>query len=375
MKVLLKKLLSLIVRFTPKCNYCYIKAVPSYEDSVVALYQKFPEGRFDLIVWSIYNEKDKPPFTVKGNTLFVKKGSLRDFFYGVVSKYVFTTHGHFIPNIPRNQVCINVWHGMPLKAIGLLDNQPGRQDTYLCSSSELFQEIMSRAFGLPLEQVLITGIPRNDLLVMSDSDEVWSKAGIEPSMYDKIFFWLPTYRKSVLGHLTEDGVEVENVFNMNNFPIKEFNVFLEKNRCLCIIKPHPMAPLKEVSSTNNILIIDENWLWERQLTLYPLVGLADFLVSDISSIMIDYMLLDRPIIVCFEDIVEYQESRNVIFDPIEDYLPGEIVHHYEELLSAIKSCVSGGDPQKKKRQSLNKTFNKYNDFDATQRLINTVLGS
>ena len=375
MKLLFKKWVYLLIRITSKRRYCYLKAMPSYEDSLVALYSQLPLDRFDKIIWSVYDESDEPPFADRGKTIYVKKGSICDFFYGVFSKYVFTTHGHFIPNIPPNQFCINVWHGMPLKAIGLLDNQPGRKDTYLCSTSALFQDIMSRAFDLPLERTLITGIPRNDLLKVDDPTEIWAKAGIDRSKYDKVFFWLPTYRKSVLGYFTEDGVEVDNVFNMVDFPTEKFNAFLEKNRCLCILKPHPMAPKKEMTSTDHILIIDEKWLWKRKLTLYPLVGLVDFLVSDISSIMIDYMLLDRPMIVCFEDAEQYQQSRNVVFDPIEDYLPGEIVDNYDDLIRAISTCIADGDPAKEKRESLKKQFHQYTDFNATQSLLDVVFKS
>ena len=170
-------------------------------------------------------------------------------------------------------------------------------------------------------------------------------------------------------------MEVDNVFNMVDFPTEKFNAFLEKNHCLCILKPHPMAPKKEMTSTDHILIIDEKWLWKRKLTLYPLVGLADFLVSDISSIMIDYMLLDRPMIVCFEDAEQYQQSRNVVFDPIEDYLPGEIVDNYDDLIRAISTCIADGDPAKEKRESLKKQFHQYTDFNSTQRLLDLVFKS
>ena len=375
MKSLVKKLVYLLIRMTPKRRYCYLKAMPSFEDSLVALYNQLPLDRFEKIIWSVYHANDEPPFEDRGKTVYVKKGSIRDFYYGVISKTVFTTHGHFIPNVPPNQQSVNVWHGMPLKAIGLLNDQPGRQDSYLCSTSALYQDIMSRALGVALERTLITGIPRNDLLKLDDPTEIWAKAEIDRSKYDKVFFWLPTFRKSVLGYLTEDGVEVDNVFNMVDFPTDKFHAFLEKNRCLCIRKPHPMAPKKNMTSTDHILLIDEHWMWERKLTLYPLVGLADFLVSDISSIMIDYMLLDRPMIVCFEDAEQYQQSRNVVFDPIEDYLPGEIVDNYDDLTRAISTCIAGGDPAKEKRESLKKQFHKYTDFNATQRLLDVVLKS
>lgn len=367
-----KKLVFCLIRVAPKFDYCYMKAMPSFEDSAVAVYSKLPLDRFSKVIWSVYSLEHEAPFEDRGKTIYVKKGSVKDFFYGVFSKTIFTTHGHFIPNIPPNQTCVNVWHGMPLKGIGLLDDQPGRVDSYLCSTSSLYQDIMSRAFGMPLEKTLVTGLPRNDLLVNQDPSSIWQKSGIDRSKYEKVFFWLPTYRKSVLGYLTEDGVECDNVFNMVDFPTEDFDSFLKDEKCLCIIKPHPMAPKKQANSSDNILIIDEKWLWERKLTLYTLIGQIDFLVSDISSVMIDYMLLDRPMIVCFEDSDQYKKSRNVIFDPLEDWLPGEIVDNYDDLKESIVDCVRGGDRCKHKREALKGKFHQHVDFKSTERLLNHV---
>ena len=372
-KKMIWKAAALLARFTPKRRYCFIKAMPSFEDSVVAVYEQLPMEQFDKVIWSLYSADHIPPFEDRGKTIYVIKGSLKSFYYGIISKYVFCTHGHFIQEVPLNQVCVNIWHGMPLKGIGLLDGQAGRHDTYLCSTSDLFQDLMASAMGMPLSKTLITGLPRNDLLHSHDPGAIWQKAGIDRSKYDKVFFWLPTYRKSVLGYLTNDGVEVDNVFNMKNFPTSEFNEFLKSNRCLCILKPHPMAPKKDTISHDHILIIDEDWLWKRKLTLYPLVGQVDFLVSDISSIMIDFMLLDRPMIACFEDAKEYQKSRSVVFDPIENYLPGVITSDYEGLISAIGDCVEGKDTSQKKRHALKKKFHKHSDFKSTKRLLDAVI--
>lgn len=374
-KDILKKVTTLLIRVTPKLRYCYMKAMPSFDDSAVAIYNELPMDRLERVIWSVYNESDVPPFDDRGKTIFVKKGSWVDFFYGIVSKYIFTTHGHFVPVVPSNQICVNLWHGMPFKAIGLLDGQAGRQDTLVCGTSPLYQDILSRAFGVSKERVMTSGLPRNDFFEASDSASVWSKAGIDRSKYDKVFFWLPTYRKSVLGHITEDGVECDNVFNMVDFPVDGFDEFLREQNCLCIIKPHPMAPRKDVRSTENILIIDEDWLWSKKLTLYPLLGLMDFLISDISSVMIDFALLDRPMIVCFEDSEEYQKSRNTIFDPIEDYLPGEIVGEYDDLVLSIKKCLAGQDAVKTKREKLKSEFHTHLDYKSTKRVLKSVFGN
>ena len=371
-KAFFKRLMYWLIRLTPKMDYCYMKGMPSFDDSLVAVYNQLPMDRFSKVIWSTYEVNDSPPFLARGKTVFVKKGSAIDFFYGVFSKTIFTTHGHFIPEIPPNQNCVNVWHGMPFKAIGSFDGQPGRRDTFVCSTSPLYQSVLSEAFGVSKDRVLVSGLPRNDLMMSEDPASIWQKSGIDRAKYDKVFFWLPTFRKSVLGFLTEDGIECDNLFNMVDFPTGDFDSFLKDEKCLCIIKPHPMAPKKQANSSDNILIIDEKWLWERKLTLYTLIGQVDFLVSDISSVMIDFMLLDRPMIVCFEDSDQYKKSRNVIFDPLEDWLPGKIVDNYDDLKKSIRDCVSGGDPMKEKREGLKKKFHEHTDFKSTERLLSHV---
>ena len=374
-KQILKGLAGGLARILPKFRYVYFKGMPSFEDSLVAIYLQLPEARFRKVVWSVYDKQDEPPFLVRGKTQFVRKGSFRDFYYGMVSRYVFTTHGHFIDRIPSNQICVNTWHGMPFKKIGKLNGQHGRIDTLLCATSELFQDIMSRSFGMPIEQTLITGIPRNDLLKSDNPRSVWDKAGIDRGCYDKVFFWLPTFRKSTFGYITEDGVEVDNVFGISDFPVDAFDSFLREHNCLCILKPHPMAPRKNAESTDHILVIDEDWLWSHGLTLYPLVGQTDFLVSDISSIMIDFILLDRPMIVCFPDQKSYEESRGFVFEPIEDWLPAVVTNSYDDLIEEIAKCISGVDLSGNKRRELAAKFHTHQNFNATQRLMNLVFKS
>jgi CDP-glycerol glycerophosphotransferase (TagB/SpsB family) len=51
------------------------------------------------------------------------------------------------------------------------------------------------------------------------------------------------------------------------------------------------------------------WLRKRRLSLYELLGATHLLVSDTSSAVIDYLLLDRPVIHAFADLRVYESSR------------------------------------------------------------------
>ncbi|WP_377136828.1 CDP-glycerol glycerophosphotransferase family protein [Rubritalea spongiae] len=352
----------------PKRNYCYLKGIPSYDDSLVALYKRFDTGAYEKIIWSVYDLSHSRPFEMRKGTEFVRNGSLKDLWYGMVSKTMFTTHGHFLKAVPRGQVCVNVWHGMPFKAIGLLAGEEGKDSSYFCSTSPLFRDVLARSFGVREECGWMSGIPRNDFLFES-KEGIWEAMGLEREKYKKVFFWLPTYRTSTMGNLIEDGVEAGNVFNMVGFPSTAFARFLEKEKCLCIIKPHPLAPRNEEEFPENIMVIDEEWMWQRGVLLYQILSEVDFLVSDISSVMVDFALLDRPMFVCFEDSEEYKAKRKMVFEPIEDWLPGEIVHGYEGLREAISSCVAGEDSSQEKRRKLCKQFHSYQDGRSTERVL------
>ncbi len=50
--------------------------------------------------------------------------------------------------------------------------------------------------------------------------------------------------------------------------------------------------------------------WEKEgLQLYEFIHCADALVSDYSSVAIDYLLLDRPLGFTLDDYKEYTQSR------------------------------------------------------------------
>ena len=63
---------------------------------------------------------------------------------------------------------------------------------------------------------------------------------------------------------------------------------------------------------------------------------ADILVTDYSSIIFEWSLLDRPIVYYTYDIDEYSSGRGLYY-PFEEYIYGNIAHNPEELAEAIRS--------------------------------------
>ena len=150
-----------------------------------------------------------------------------------------------------------------------------------------------------------------------------------------IFLWLPTFRSTSYTGGRKDGIDFGNIFNCEDFCEDEFNDYLFKCNSLCIVKPHPMANHLSYVNKSNIIYISEKWLLDSKLTLYEVLGSADCLISDISSVIVDFMLLNRPIILLFQDFEEYSQTRGFSFSPIKDYLPAKITQSFKEFMSFI----------------------------------------
>ena len=72
-------------------------------------------------------------------------------------------------------------------------------------------------------------------------------------------------------------------------------------------------------------------LEEREVLLYRLVGVCDALISDYSSIAVDYLLLDRPIAFVLTDFERYEKARGFVFDDPLKYMPGEKIYEFAQL--------------------------------------------
>ena len=94
--------------------------------------------------------------------------------------------------------------------------------------------------------------------------------------------------------------------------------------------------------------------------------------SDYSSIWVDYLLLDRPIIFAIRDLADYENVHGLMVEPFEAWAPGELVTDMECLQSAIKTALSGADPFAGKRSFLTRLYHRYLDGNSSQRVIAAI---
>jgi len=280
-------------------------------------------------------------YTKNDKYKIVKKNSLIGIYYYLTSKYVFFSHGLYTGvSIPKNHFVINLWHGMPLKSIAYLDVEfKGiiQKAKYIISTSPMYQEILANAFKINKSNVLVTGQPRNDLL-LTDSSNISYKFVVKDS-YKNIFMWMPTYRRSILGDIRVDGNETDSLPIISIKDLDELNLVLKEINSFMIIKLHPMdiLTLKKFDIYTNISIIKNNDLEIKGMQLYTLLADIDVLLTDYSSVYIDFLLTGKPIAFIVEDMEAYFNSRGFVFNRPVDYMPGAIITNKESFFEFLKT--------------------------------------
>lgn len=101
----------------------------------------------------------------------------------------------------------------------------------------------------------------------------------------------------------------------------------------------------------------------------PLLELADGLITDYSSVMFDYALLDRPLVFFTYDYDEYvHEGRGTYFDLLE-HAPGPVVRTEDAFHEAIKSFESQALEYAKSRKEFVAKFGEYDQGNAAQSIV------
>jgi len=271
---------------------------------------------------------------------FVPKRSFRGMWSYIRAKEIYFTHGFYTGlKSAGGQRRIYLSHGMPLKAVGHL-NRFGDPKTiphsdYAIATSPFFQKIVARAFGLPKERVLVTGLPRNDLLF--ESKGCLERFGLPKGK--KIIFWAPTFRRA-LGKEMKDG-RFDGGLPLLGRDLTNFDRFLGGLDVHLLVKLHPMDRLNrsDFDSYENITVIKNEDLLQKGCQLYSLLGQTDLLITDYSSIYVDYLLLDRPVVFAMNDLDEYRRSRDFVVDDPLQYMPGPIVKDAKGLKTALGKAL------------------------------------
>lgn len=361
--------IKLLNNIITKGDYVIFTSTPSYSDSSRAVFENmrkvYPKLKY---IWLLEHLAEVERFE---NVKYINRHTLKGLYFFFRSSYIINTHGLYMNAFSQKQVVICVWHGMPLKKIQHLfpkdlTNIANRNFSFYCTvaTSPLMQQIVADCFACPKEKVKLTGLPRNDYLFTKLRFKTISEES-------KIIVWMPTYRNG--NNLTE-GKQYEYglpIINSNN--LGRFNEHCAMNNVHILIKLHPFQKKdKEINSYSNIHVLSPSYV-DTSIHFYNYLGSADALITDYSSVYIDFLAVDKPIAFILEDYKEYSDDRGFVFDAPLKYMPGNHVYNFEELKAFIQEIANGIDSTKKLRDTVGIELNQFRDDKNTERLVGEIL--
>ncbi|MDE5916737.1 MAG: CDP-glycerol glycerophosphotransferase family protein [Oscillospiraceae bacterium] len=372
---ILKKAPRKIWRFLDYFNRCikknqkqiFLYSNLGFRDNVRAVYDYLIENDYNKkfkIVCSLSDYKQYR-HCAPDNVKFV--GNFTGLFQFFRSKFCFYCFGKYPIKPSDKQTVINLWHGMPIKRIGNMEQGKEKTEfnyfTYLLCTSEFFREIMKESFNCSDEQIFICGQPRTDIMynILPSGFENNSVSDLMDINGRKLLLWLPTFRNDC-----EYEMEL-----MSDEILEKLDKLCEKHGWSIMIKLHPLSTAVNVRTNRHsfIKIFRQETLDKKNINLYCVLKESDCLITDYSSVYFDYLLLDRPIGFTIHDMSNYSHDRGFVFENPDEYMPGEKIKTGENLLDFAESIFSGKDKYKKERQRLCTLFNKYTDGENCRRII------
>jgi hypothetical protein len=366
-----------LLRVTPKRRgKIVVHSVPDFEDGALAVLDALLERGHKP---TVLLEKPLAPDTYDWGLAargveFVEKQSARGRLQYVTAETVFTTHGPFRAHSPAaNQRVVYIGHGEPLaKSAGYWTTDERIGATVAVTNSAIARAFRCVQQGLKPSQVLLLGTPRNDWQLRWDREDVRrAVTGWLPENTSTLFLWLPTFRRNFAGKL--DGADSGAALPIDLESLERVDRWLAANDAAILVKPHPLSHPYPPGAFSRIRTIGDADLRNAHLSLSALLAAGDCLITDASSVWVDFLLVGRPLICCFPDLDEYRTTRHLNLEPYDAWFPGPFVTDPDGLLDEMAHVAGGGDPVAERREWLTQVLHVHRDGNATTRLLD-VLG-
>lgn len=349
-----------------------VHSSPDFDDGALAVLQGLHDRGHDPII--LLEEASSAALVgtyVREPVMAVAKNSWRGRYHFLTARHVITTHSVFRKHRPPGgQTVVNIWHGELVKPVGRLDGAPPVPSTRATATSSVGQAFRCAEFDLAPSQVLVVGAPRNDRMLRADRMAV-RRAALDGRCDRLLFLSLPTYREAVrIGRV--DGAPHTGLLPLDAAATEATDRWLRDHDAVLLAKPHPLAPKPESERYGNVQAIDSEWLTRRSLTLYTLLKGVDCLITDASSVWVDFLLTDRPVVFAFPDIEAYRRTRGLNLEPYELWAPGRLVTTGRELLEEMERIAAGEDGYERVRRDAKLRLHKYTDDRSTSRLLDAL---
>ncbi|MER7455764.1 bifunctional glycosyltransferase family 2 protein/CDP-glycerol:glycerophosphate glycerophosphotransferase [Micromonospora sp. NPDC126480] len=293
--------------------------------------------------------------------------------YRVLARARWLVNNVNFPDFVRKRpgtVHVQTHHGTPVKVMGLdqqrypigavgmdfagLLRRVDRWD-YSITSNSFSTQMWERAYPAAYT-TLEVGYPRNDRLVTATADDVLRiRAELGLGIGEQVVLYAPTHREHLPGYRPPfDPDRFLAALGPSGRLLMRSHYFHDRER----------RALRAVTRDR-----------VRDVSAHPRVEdlylAADVLVTDYSSAMFDYAVLDRPIVVYAPDREAYRLARGVYFDVTAEP-PGAVALDFAGLLDVFRSGAVRGPEAEEARRRFRDRFCRLDDGHAAERVVRRV---
>ncbi|WP_372345100.1 CDP-glycerol glycerophosphotransferase family protein [Streptomyces sp. KL116D] len=278
---------------------------------------------------------------------------------------------------PEHTTYLQTWHGSAYKRMGFdeirhkTQNAPQRDglaravdrfDRFLVRS-ERDVATLARAYRIPEDRLMRIGYPRNDRLVAARERDEREGRFPRPALAAEL--GIPDHKTIVMYAPTFRGVPKDNRKVRLQLDVGRFAERFGDTHTLLVRAHYMEAAALPVTPPGTVVDVSAHH------DVSELLCLADVLITDYSSIMFDYALLDRPLVHFAPDLDAYAAERGSYFD-LRTRAGGPVVETQDELhriLAAVKE--SDGDWQEARR-AFAAEFGAYDDGGAARAVVDAL---
>ncbi len=285
-----------------------------------------------------------------------------------MSKYIFLDNV-FLPMAfcpMREEVkVIQLWHGTgTIKKFGQdvnegrlkeLEKRANQKITHLIVNSDETKDIYAGCFGISTDKVRVLGLPRTDVFFQKERQEKKLREFYEqyPNLKGKkLILYAPTFRDDELVH-PSIAFSIDNLMEQ-----------MDDDVCLAL-RLHPFVAY---SIPYKGRYKDRVYDFSLYNKLNTLLFATDCLITDYSSIIFEYVALNRPMVFYAYDLDEFKKDGRGFYNDYETYVPGPVVYTERELIKALQQERI----DEEKMEKFTRRAYAYTDGKATKRLIDEV---
>jgi len=256
---------------------------------------------------------------------------------------------------------VQLWHGVGFKGRSSFNEAI----SIWCEASDFTKKKRVENFNLPADQIIVTGLARLDVLYRCINDPEFNKKyrkELNLPQEKKILLYAPTWEIGLFPWGEEYSA------------FERLCKFCEQNNTTLVFRPHPLVKInkrkiKHVLKTHKDVFIFDI---KKLPNVMELMSISDILITDLSSIGIDFLVTGRPIV--YLDVLNdyfYQAGAGKMI-PIE-YMIGEKAKNEKEVYNALETVLKEGNRFAERHKEILREIHGNVDGKASERCAKKII--